>query len=200
MKQEIPWNRFAIEAIVIVGSILLAFAIDAWWDERQSEAREQDLLFRLETGFINHISQADSAIVLASRSLQGITTFIAKTPEELEQVPSSDAYPILRGLWAVQGLQQGLLDSRSILSTLDAGRLSLMTDQDLLAALTEWQGELETLEERNFVVLSTSEDTLEAITVYPEVQLLLSMPTEAMRASSNSILAPCMDFAMVTPR
>ena len=34
MKQEIPWNRFVVEAIVIVGSILLALAIDAWWAER----------------------------------------------------------------------------------------------------------------------------------------------------------------------
>jgi len=34
MKQETPWNKLAVEAIVIVGSILLAFAIDAWWSER----------------------------------------------------------------------------------------------------------------------------------------------------------------------
>ena len=38
MKQEIPWNKFVVEAFVIVGSILLAFAIDAWWDERQERA------------------------------------------------------------------------------------------------------------------------------------------------------------------
>jgi len=31
MNQDIPWKRFSIEAIVIVFSILLAFAIDAGW-------------------------------------------------------------------------------------------------------------------------------------------------------------------------
>ena len=33
--QKIPWNRIAAEATAIVLSILLAFAIDAWWDDRR---------------------------------------------------------------------------------------------------------------------------------------------------------------------
>jgi hypothetical protein len=36
-SQNIPWKRLAIEAPAIVLSILLAFAIDAWWEERQTE-------------------------------------------------------------------------------------------------------------------------------------------------------------------
>ena len=32
---EIPWKRITVEAVAIVGSILLAFAIDTWWDDRQ---------------------------------------------------------------------------------------------------------------------------------------------------------------------
>ena len=32
--QEIPWKRLSVEATAIVASILLAFAIDAWWEER----------------------------------------------------------------------------------------------------------------------------------------------------------------------
>jgi ketosteroid isomerase-like protein len=34
-RQPVNWNRLAIEGAVIVFSILLAFAIDAWWGERQ---------------------------------------------------------------------------------------------------------------------------------------------------------------------
>jgi len=33
--EKIPWKRLVLEATAIVASILLAFAIDAWWDERQ---------------------------------------------------------------------------------------------------------------------------------------------------------------------
>jgi len=41
---RIAWKRLAIEAPVIVVSILLAFTIDAWWDERGERAAERVLL------------------------------------------------------------------------------------------------------------------------------------------------------------
>ena len=46
-SQHIQWKRIAIEAIVIVVSILLAFAIDAWWENRQSAVEEQAILASL---------------------------------------------------------------------------------------------------------------------------------------------------------
>ena len=42
--QNIPWNRLVVEAAAIVVSILLAFAIDAWWDDRQQRNEEQTIL------------------------------------------------------------------------------------------------------------------------------------------------------------
>ena len=39
-NEEIPWKRISIEAVAIVGSILIAFALDAWWD--RSQARIED--------------------------------------------------------------------------------------------------------------------------------------------------------------
>ncbi len=33
VSREIPWLRIGVEGVVIVGSILLAFGIDAWRDE-----------------------------------------------------------------------------------------------------------------------------------------------------------------------
>jgi len=54
MNQETPWNRLAIEALVIVISILLAFAIDAWWDGRQELREEQIILEQLYEEFIQN--------------------------------------------------------------------------------------------------------------------------------------------------
>jgi hypothetical protein len=34
MSRDIPWKRLSVEAAAIVASILLAFAIDAWWEDR----------------------------------------------------------------------------------------------------------------------------------------------------------------------
>jgi hypothetical protein len=43
-SHNIPWKRISIEAATIVGSILLAFAIDAWWDQRAESTQERDVL------------------------------------------------------------------------------------------------------------------------------------------------------------
>jgi hypothetical protein len=55
-SQEIPWKRIIVEATAIVASILIAFAIDAWWQNRTEriievqylQALQEDLLSSLE--------------------------------------------------------------------------------------------------------------------------------------------------------
>lgn len=42
--QKIQWKRLSAEAVAIVASILFAFAVDAWWDDRQKTGDEQILL------------------------------------------------------------------------------------------------------------------------------------------------------------
>ncbi|UCC25836.1 MAG: hypothetical protein JSU98_01820 [Gemmatimonadales bacterium] len=45
------WPRIGAEALAIVGSILLAFAIDAWWDGLQETARQRSELENLAGDF-----------------------------------------------------------------------------------------------------------------------------------------------------
>ena len=47
-SQEIPWNRVFIEATAIVASILVAFTIDAWWQERTDRIVEVSYLQALQ--------------------------------------------------------------------------------------------------------------------------------------------------------
>lgn len=46
-SKPIEWNRLLVEGIVIVASILLAFAIDAWWDDRQERQAERRQLLSI---------------------------------------------------------------------------------------------------------------------------------------------------------
>jgi len=48
---DIPWKRLAAETTAIVASILLAFSIDAWWDDRMEAQGERWLLERLRADF-----------------------------------------------------------------------------------------------------------------------------------------------------
>ena len=49
--QKIQWRRIAVESVAIVISILFAFAIDAWWEERQERVEETEILVGLEQEF-----------------------------------------------------------------------------------------------------------------------------------------------------
>ena len=46
--RQIPWARIFIEGVVIVGSILLAFGIQAAWDERQERRAEAEYLLAIQ--------------------------------------------------------------------------------------------------------------------------------------------------------
>lgn len=50
-RTRIPWLRFGAESAAIVLSILIAFAIDAWWDYRQDRIDEREALAGLEEEF-----------------------------------------------------------------------------------------------------------------------------------------------------
>ena len=50
-RQSIPWGRILAEGAAIVVSILLAFAIDAWWDNRKERFEEHQILLGLEAEF-----------------------------------------------------------------------------------------------------------------------------------------------------
>ncbi len=50
--RSIPWPRILVEGVVIVGSILLAFGIDAWWDGVQERALELEYAERLRADLV----------------------------------------------------------------------------------------------------------------------------------------------------
>ena len=51
MKPQIPWLRVGVEGAVIVGSILLAFGIDAAWDERGERRAQAEQIATLRSEF-----------------------------------------------------------------------------------------------------------------------------------------------------
>ena len=61
MKEK-SWLSFGLEACVIVVSILLAFGIDAWWDEQKEGHREQAYLVSLRADVIATINDNDRVL------------------------------------------------------------------------------------------------------------------------------------------
>lgn len=60
--QKIQWKRLSVEAAVIVTSILLAFSIDAWWENRHERIEELRILETLKAEFLSNAETIPSYI------------------------------------------------------------------------------------------------------------------------------------------
>ena len=56
------WSRLSLEGLVIVVSILLAFALDAAWDDRQERIRRDEYLHVLEDEFRSAAEEMEEQI------------------------------------------------------------------------------------------------------------------------------------------
>lgn len=61
-SKRIPWKRISIEAAAIVASILLAFAIDAWWDDTQTDLATQEILDAVRLEMESNLSSLQGSI------------------------------------------------------------------------------------------------------------------------------------------
>ena len=75
-KQPIPWKRVFVEAAAIVAGILLAFAIDAGWDERNEREEEKEILQSLVVEFEANRDEADSVLRVHENALQHAATLV----------------------------------------------------------------------------------------------------------------------------
>ncbi len=79
IEKDIPWSRIFVEGVAIIVSILLAFAIDAWWADRQERREEThaldvlisdlDLTIEQLTEFQSHAENIVDASLSAYKAL-----------------------------------------------------------------------------------------------------------------------------------
>lgn len=138
--RNIPWQRLIAESSAIVVSILFAFSIDAWWTERQENAREARQLQALITEFEGNRSTLDFDL----GHLRTITTNLEKITKTLATVSEgSDVEVIDRYFWSIR--HGGIVDLST--GTLDAmissGDLGLLRNEALRSALSAWSAKLD---------------------------------------------------------
>jgi hypothetical protein len=136
-KKPLLTRRLVMEGLVIVASILLAFAIDAAWDERQERAQERRLLEALEDEFAAHPPVLLDAQVVHQRFANAtfalFDTLDAAPEGEVVVVSDSLLYPIMRG--RTTQLAQGELEA-----ALSSGAIELIQNRELRRRLAAWPG------------------------------------------------------------
>ena len=145
-NQMIPWRRMMTEGSVIVLSILLAFWIDAWWQESEERKRElvvlQALLSDLQTmrdGFDQQRSYNEAILAATTRLLEaGTARNKALDANQIDDLLGDIVWYNASGVW--QSATMDLLVS--------AGDLAAMSDMSLVRLLVPLHNRLEAAQSR----------------------------------------------------
>jgi hypothetical protein len=134
-EQDIQWKRLSIEAVAIIVSILLAFAIDAWWQDRQERSLEQDMLLGLQEEYQDHRAvlgmQRDFHILFLS-SVEMLLDACARGHWVSNEITVDRAMADLLTPMTTD-LGEGVLQS-----LISAGKLEYLSDKRLRYELAEW--------------------------------------------------------------
>jgi len=141
ITKGIPWLRIGAEAVAVVGSILLAFSIDAWAERRGERALEADYLERIADEL------TDARAVLEEIRLQAASNLLY-APDlnaffEARMAPDDPQRLVV----AIYQFGRDALELGFDVSTFDdlvsTGRLGLISDPDLRQAIQRAYAELQ---------------------------------------------------------
>lgn len=147
------WGFLFTEALLIVASILLAFALDSWWDERKERGEEAEILHGLEEEFLLNRSKLDYRVEQHMQDLEGMAVLLAAANRGSWDASDMSVDQTIAHLIAppTTDLGNGVLDA-----LISSGRIELLKNRELRASLAAWEsvfGEVRDDEEmsRDFV-------------------------------------------------
>lgn len=140
MSERLHWKRALIEGAVIVGSILLAFAIDAGWDARAEASRRSAVLDGLRSDFATARIDLDRVAAFhleGRRAAEALMGLGADGP--LSEDRSSRVDSLFGGLAGTASFDPPL---GTLQALINSGDLDLLDDLDLAVELTRFLGEV----------------------------------------------------------
>lgn len=135
-SQQIPWKRLTAEGVAIVVSILLAFWIDAWWDERRDRNAEEKTLSAL-LGELREFDQVfeDNAVFVAAIRQSAIELLEASagpgpdlSDRDIDRLISDVTWYVDTEVLSLPVLQ----------SAVSGGQLAAISDIEIGQMLGEW--------------------------------------------------------------
>lgn len=135
--QDIPWKHLFVEGTAIVVSILLAFGIDAWWQDRQIRREEHEVLQGLQEEFltIHEVLARHSDLHQASlKSLEDVLSAPDTSPDLVEIVENA-----IRELLTPNTTD---ISNGTLHALLASGRLEMLSNKALRKRLVNWEREI----------------------------------------------------------
>ena len=174
--RTLPWAKFGFEGVLIVVSILAAFWIDSWRDDRQLATEEQELLRQLKAEFevnIDLLAERRSQHAANQAAARNLLSATGPKPNTAVLATEDLGKNLLRMLqWWTFDPQTGVLTGM-----IQSGKLSVISSDSLRTNLASWPARLQDLTEDELYLAGFTKDL-----IYPVLH-----PTTAMR---NFVLMP----------
>jgi hypothetical protein len=139
-NQSIPWKRLSVEAVAIVASILLAFAIDAWWNNRQSRLEVQDTIENLTVEFGDAADEFERVIAGNMKVIESADRILEALESRSESV-AIDVDDFARlFMTPTTDPQRGVLDG-----LIASGKIGAVPNDELRRSLANWPAILDDL-------------------------------------------------------
>ena len=139
-NQELKWRSAVLDGFAVLVAILLAFAIDAWWDLRIQDEEARAYLEALETELIENRKIID-------RDLETLRNWVAESRTFLEDVVSPKAEPsyeqVGRMVWETGPEQTTPLLRAAVDDLKSSGGLQAIRSAELRRAIAEYVRELD---------------------------------------------------------
>ena len=131
---KIPWSRILPEGAVIIASILIAFAIDSWWADRQEDIRRNALILELQSDLTETLEDLDVAIPAVDKRLSQVLVYFRGIPT-IDSVPLAD---VRSGFLAAFYMQDFNATTSSYDSAVASGDISLVPNVDFKRAMSDF--------------------------------------------------------------
>jgi hypothetical protein len=142
--RQIPWLRVFLEGVVIVGSILLAFGLQAWWEGRQERGRVEANLANIAAEIAGNRDEIAGAIARNRYTREIILGVLLREAPELAALPADSLTAFVEAIRPPRTYDAGGAALESLLS---GGDLALVDDAELSEALVRWHGVPDEMEE-----------------------------------------------------
>ena len=130
-SNDVAWKRIFAEGVAIVVSILLAFAIEAWWSIFQDRAEEQGILIGLKSEFEHNLSLIETEIDYRNAVVRSILRIFDASSSQ-SRIESEIIDELIGDVtwWANIEYSRGAIDG-----LIQSGRLNLIANERLRNAL-----------------------------------------------------------------
>jgi hypothetical protein len=131
---KIPWSRVLPESAVIIASILIAFAIDSWWADRQEDIRRNELILELQSDLTATLEDLDVAIPAVEKRLSQMFVYF-RGISTIDSVPLAD---VRSGFLAALDMQDFNATTSSYDSAIASGDIRLVPNVDFKLAMSDF--------------------------------------------------------------